>query len=264
MVERIGLVGAAGAMGRSVARALVERNRPFRVIGRSASSLEASNRSLAITLSAILERDLEERRRHNSAAIDVSEKIIVHQHRPNKVLGGKGGLLDFSRANIEAAGYPPDLASDIGATPTTLWNNNWGSFWEVTLCQWQKRLDPTYDTYGSGTGTYNYVNRLSFSDVGAELAAFQNTGNVRRPLITVAVRGQLCERATHGLQLFDSRIELCDVSQRETLHLGARASLVAPQPDQVGDLLHREAQAPCAPDEPQRVHLRAGVDAIVS
>ena len=41
-------------------------------------------------------------------------------------------------------------------------------FWEVTQCQWQKRLDPTYDTYGSGTGTYNYVARLSASDVGAQ------------------------------------------------------------------------------------------------
>jgi nucleoside-diphosphate-sugar epimerase len=42
MVERIGLAGAAGAMGQSVARALVARSRPFRVIGRSAGSLEAS------------------------------------------------------------------------------------------------------------------------------------------------------------------------------------------------------------------------------
>lgn len=88
--------------------------------------------------------------------------------------------------NIVAAGYPPDIASDIGLVPTTLWNNNWGSFWEVTQCQWQKRVDPTYDTYASGTGTYNYINRLAFSNVGAEVAAFENTGRVRRPLITVA------------------------------------------------------------------------------
>jgi hypothetical protein len=87
--------------------------------------------------------------------------------------------------NIVAAGYPPDIASDIGAVPTTLWNNNWLSFWEVTECQWQKRLDPTYDTYVSGTGTYNYIHRLSVSNVGAEVAAFQNTGRIRKPLITV-------------------------------------------------------------------------------
>jgi len=42
MVERIGLVGAAGAMGQSVGRALAERGRSFRVIGRSAGALAAS------------------------------------------------------------------------------------------------------------------------------------------------------------------------------------------------------------------------------
>ena len=84
--------------------------------------------------------------------------------------------------NIEAAGYPPDLVSGT----TSLWGLYSSSFWEVTLCQWQKRLDPTYDTYGSGTGTYNYVARLSVSDVGENLAAFATTGRIQRPLITVA------------------------------------------------------------------------------
>ena len=42
MVERVGLVGAAGAIGRSVSQALVARGRSFRVIGRSAPALEAS------------------------------------------------------------------------------------------------------------------------------------------------------------------------------------------------------------------------------
>jgi hypothetical protein len=81
-----------------------------------------------------------------------------------------------------AAGYPPDII----AAPLTLWNRYSNSFWEVTQCQWQKRLDPAYDTYGSGTGTYNYVSRLSFSDVGAQFAAFATTGKIRRPLVTVA------------------------------------------------------------------------------
>jgi hypothetical protein len=84
-----------------------------------------------------------------------------------------------------AAGYPPDIASDV-VPGNTLWNRNWVSFWEVTLCQWQKRLDPGYNTYGSGTAAYNYISRLSFSNVGAELAAFANSGEVRRPLVTVA------------------------------------------------------------------------------
>jgi nucleoside-diphosphate-sugar epimerase len=42
MVERIGLVGAAGATGQSVGQALVKRGKTFRVIGRSAGPLEAS------------------------------------------------------------------------------------------------------------------------------------------------------------------------------------------------------------------------------
>jgi len=84
--------------------------------------------------------------------------------------------------NIRAAGYPPDLVSGT----TSFWGLHNAQFWEVTLCQWQKRVDPSYDTYGSGTGTYNYVSRLSESDAGAQLAAFANTGRVSRPLVTVA------------------------------------------------------------------------------
>src|SRR6267143_4030903 len=88
--------------------------------------------------------------------------------------------------NIRAAGYPPDLVMSTTASTASLWGNYSASFWEVTLCQWQKRLDPTYDTYGAGTGTYNYVARLSASDVGAQVAAFATTGRIARPLITVA------------------------------------------------------------------------------
>ncbi len=84
--------------------------------------------------------------------------------------------------NIRAAGYPPDLV----VNGKSLWGQYWAQFWEVTQCQWQKRLDPGYDTYGSGTGTYNYVARLSESDVGAQLAAFATTGRIERPLVTVA------------------------------------------------------------------------------
>ena len=84
--------------------------------------------------------------------------------------------------NIRAAGYPPDIV----AGSNSLWGLYSAQFWEVTQCQWQKRLDPTYDTYGSGTGAYNYVARLSVSDVGEEMAAFATTGRIRRPLLTVA------------------------------------------------------------------------------
>jgi hypothetical protein len=84
--------------------------------------------------------------------------------------------------NIVLAGYPPDIMSGSNS----LWGLYWAQFWEVTLCQWQKRLDPTYDTYVSGTGTYSYVDRLSASDVGAQLAAITTTGNIGKPLITLA------------------------------------------------------------------------------
>jgi hypothetical protein len=89
--------------------------------------------------------------------------------------------------NIREAGYPPDmtLATHDGGF-TSLWGLHWIQFWEVTQCQWQKRLDPTYDTYGSGTGTYVYADRLSKSDVAKDIAAFATTGRIRRPLITVA------------------------------------------------------------------------------
>jgi hypothetical protein len=84
--------------------------------------------------------------------------------------------------NIVLADYPPDIVSGTNS----LWGLYWAQFWEVTLCQWQKRLDPSYDTYGSGTGTYSYFDRLSASDVGAQLAAIATTGHIGKPLITVA------------------------------------------------------------------------------
>jgi hypothetical protein len=31
------------------------------------------------------------------------------------------------------------------------------------MCQWQKRLDPAYDTYGAGLGNYVYVNPYRMS-----------------------------------------------------------------------------------------------------
>jgi len=88
--------------------------------------------------------------------------------------------------NIRGAGYPPDLTIASASAKTSLWGLYSAQFWEVTQCQWQKRLDPTYDTYGSGTSAYAYVDRLSASDVGANMAAFATTGRIKRPLITVA------------------------------------------------------------------------------
>ena len=103
--------------------------------------------------------------------------------------GGTGspsgvGANSTAAKNIQLAGYPPDIENAAGTA--SLWNNYSIQFWEVTLCQWQKRLDPGYDTYGSGTATYNYVARRSESDVAQQVAAFATTGVIQRPLITVA------------------------------------------------------------------------------
>jgi 3HB-oligomer hydrolase 3HBOH len=86
--------------------------------------------------------------------------------------------------NILAAGYPPDIKNT--SSTYAFWTLHSISYWEVTWCQWQKRLDPTYPTYTSGAGNYNYTARLSASQVGAEVAAIATTGDIQRPLITVA------------------------------------------------------------------------------
>jgi hypothetical protein len=116
--------------------------------------------------------------------------ILVHLppailNFPDYVASGRDANSTAAK-NIRAAAYPPDLVATIGPVTTSFWTNYSNSFWEITQCQWQKRLDPTYDTYGSGTGTYNYWARRSVSDVGANLASFSTTGKIRRPLVTVA------------------------------------------------------------------------------
>ena len=124
------------------------------------------------------------------------EGTFVDPHAPNLLTDLPAGVLNFpdytasgldpnstAAKNIRAAGYPPDI---VNSPTASLWTSYWAQFWEVTQCQWQKRLDPTYDTYGSGTGTYNYVARLSASNVGANVAAFETTGRIQRPLVTVA------------------------------------------------------------------------------
>jgi hypothetical protein len=96
---------------------------------------------------------------------------------------GSGFNPDSTAAkNIVVMGYPPDLVQGT----SSLWGLYWAQFWEVTWCQWQKRFDPSYDTYGSGTGTYSYLDRLSASDLGADIAAITTTGDIGKPLITVA------------------------------------------------------------------------------
>lgn len=100
---------------------------------------------------------------------------------PDYVAGGMDANSTAAK-NIRAAGFPPD----IGSGATSLWSQNATSFWEVTLCQWQKRLDPAYDTYGDGPENYNYYARLPISGAGERVDDFATSGKIRRPLITVA------------------------------------------------------------------------------
>jgi hypothetical protein len=89
---------------------------------------------------------------------------------------------------IRGAGYPPDIVNrnPAGVVTASLWQSYSLQFWEVTQCQWQKRLDPGYDTYGAGPGNYDYLGRAATTDVDANLAAFETTGKIKQPLITVA------------------------------------------------------------------------------
>jgi len=130
------------------------------------------------------------------------EGTYVDEDAPNILTDLPPGVLNFpdyqtsgfsatstAAKNIQGAGYPPDLVvAATAAVPfplNSMWARYYYSYWEVTMCQWQKRLDPTYNTYVSGLDTYNYVQRLSFSDVGDNLDDFATTGLIQRPLITV-------------------------------------------------------------------------------
>jgi 3HB-oligomer hydrolase (3HBOH) len=126
------------------------------------------------------------------------EGTYVDERAPNILTDLPPGILNFpdyaasvydanstAAKNIRAAGYPPDIVNNA-VTPASFWGRYNASYWEATMCQWQKRLDPSYDTYGSGLATYNYTGRLPFSDVGENMAAFATTGLIQAPLITVA------------------------------------------------------------------------------
>jgi hypothetical protein len=84
--------------------------------------------------------------------------------------------------NILAAGYPPDIVHGTDS----LWGRYNASFWEVTACQWQERFDPTYPTYTSGLGNYDYLSRMNLPGVFDSVAAVETTGKIKKPLVTVA------------------------------------------------------------------------------
>jgi predicted esterase len=127
-----------------------------------------------------------------------SEGTYVDKDAPNLLSDLPPGVLNLpdyvasgfnadstAAKNLRGAGYPPDLIN-LAVTPSSMWQQYYVSYWELTMCQWQKRLDPTYNTYGSGLATYNYSQRLAFSDVGQQMDDITTTGNIKRPLVTVA------------------------------------------------------------------------------
>ena len=132
--------------------------------------------------------------------VDVRENILetlppAIENFPGYIAGGCDPNGPEATA-IRAAGYPPDIVTTCtaDASPTdgrfgTLWGHYSAQFWEVTQCQWQKRFDPAWDTYGlnGGTGSYEYLARVNggFVDV-AQLSDSATTGKIKKPLITVA------------------------------------------------------------------------------
>ncbi|HSB19898.1 MAG TPA: 3-hydroxybutyrate oligomer hydrolase family protein [Anaeromyxobacteraceae bacterium] len=185
---------------------------------------------------------------------------------PDYVASGDDANSTAAR-NIRAAGYPPDivLRDASGAVLASLWQNYSASFWEVTQCQWQKRLDPTYDTYGSGTGTYNYVARLSASDVGAQMDAFATTGRIRRPLVTVAGTMDALLPIDHHARAYARKVRqrddcgapyrLYEVQNGNHIETYAdqfpQLEIIEPHAHRAFDLLvdHVEHRAPLPPDQ---------------
>jgi hypothetical protein len=178
---------------------------------------------------------------------------------------------------IRAAGYPPDLLvrNAAGAVTRSLWGNYWTSFWEVTQCQWQKRLDPTFPTYGTDgtqTGGAYPVSRATSEEVSEGLAAFATTGKIKKPLVTVAGTMDALLPVVHHARAYDDAVAASrrgDDDHRRSQHryyevqngnhiesyipqFAARElELLQPHAQKAFDLLvaHVEENAPLPPDQ---------------
>jgi hypothetical protein len=105
---------------------------------------------------------------------------VMLQHFPAYILSGFDPDSAAAQA-IRAAGYPPDIVSG----PFSFWGLHYSAFYEVTMCQWQKRFDPAYDTYAAGLANYDYAARVAVSDVEEQLAEVEPTGKIKRPLVSL-------------------------------------------------------------------------------
>lgn len=129
------------------------------------------------------------------------EGTFVDPRRPNLLADLPAVLANFpsyvssgfdpqsqAAQNILAAGYPPDITNATANGTVSFWNLHHIALWEVTMAQWQKRLDPDYDTYVSGLANYEYPQRISATGgrLFESLESIATTGNITKPLITVA------------------------------------------------------------------------------
>ncbi|MGB3427883.1 MAG: 3-hydroxybutyrate oligomer hydrolase family protein [Burkholderiaceae bacterium] len=125
---------------------------------------------------------------HPNRANLLTELPVVLKNFPGYVASGYNASSPEAQA-ILAAGYPKDIVvrnPTTNAVTDSLWSRYNTQFWEVTMCQWQKRFDPTYPTYATGLENYDYATRKLVPGVYAELAAVQTTGKIKKPLVTVA------------------------------------------------------------------------------
>jgi hypothetical protein len=111
--------------------------------------------------------------------------------------------------NIMKAGYPPDIVNGS----TSLWGLYWAQFWEVTQCQWQKRFDPSWVTYTdglnnvTGTGGYDYLGRAAADpSIASQVAAIATTGDIKRPLVTVAGTMDALLPIQRGARAYEDRV----------------------------------------------------------
>lgn len=125
---------------------------------------------------------------------------VASNYNPNSV----------AAQNILAAGFPPDIVhrDPVSGKVTSLWGNYYNDFWEATVCQWQQRFDPTYDTYGSGPGNYDYLARLGLPGVFDSVAAVTTTGKIKKPLITVAGTMDALLPIKHQARAYETAVDV--------------------------------------------------------
>jgi len=86
--------------------------------------------------------------------------------------------------NILAAGYGPDIV--LPDRSNSLYLRHFLSFWDITQALFQKRFDPTYNTYGSGTENYDLAARAEITAVAERVSHVATTGRIQRPLVSLA------------------------------------------------------------------------------